>query len=461
VKTVSRDEIEASPGAYLKHLCDYFDFGEDDAKLVKETGDALRNNITELMDEFYEKQLSYSTTASFFLNPDGTPKPEFRRAREGISHFLLSLAEGNFDRSFAESAAHIGDVHTRLKLEKRYMVGAASFLQQKIAVLVAQKLEKENADSSYIMKAVAAWQKLLIITLDLMLRNYVKLTYQDLIVQLREQVAIAERNRRQAELLQDILSHDITNYNQIILLNTELLKLELGSEEIGEKNIVRKESETMQFDPQRQQEALDALDSIVRTTKGSSELIQRTKKLGKIISEHQKQLYPVDLEDSLRRSVDLIKRAHPERSIDPIVPFLHSSSSVKPEVLADDLLDEVFTNILSNSVNYTEKDEVPVEIREEEVTEEQQRTSTDGRANSAKSSFWKITFTDHGKGIPNEMKEKMFTRYLDTGGGTGLGLSIVHALVVRRYGGRVAITDRVPKDHAKGTKVEVWLHKAD
>jgi signal transduction histidine kinase len=36
------------------------------------------------------------------------------------------------------------------------------------------------------------------------------------------------------------------------------------------------------------------------------------------------------------------------------------------EVLADELLDEAFTNILSNSVRYTDGNEVPIEVEFEE-----------------------------------------------------------------------------------------------
>ena len=74
--------------------------------------------------------------------------------------------------------------------------------------------------------------------------------------------------------------------------------------------------------------------------------------------------------------------------------------------------------------------------------------------------YWKITFTDQGKGIPEKVKGKIFTRYLSTATGAGLGLSIVHALVVGRYSGKVLITDRVEGDYTKGTKVAVWLPKA-
>jgi signal transduction histidine kinase len=146
--------------------------------------------------------------------------------------------------------------------------------------------------------------------------------------------------------------------------------------------------------------------------------------------------------------VALIIKAYPDRSV-------HLSTSVKSDarVVADDLLEEVFTNILSNSVNYTERDEVPVEV---EVEEERGKKILDQKPRP----YWKISFTDHGKGISDRMKETIFTRYLSTATGAGLGLSIVHALVVERYSGKVAITDRVERDSSKGTKVEVWLPKA-
>ena len=186
---------------------------------------------------------------------------------------------------------------------------------------------------------------------------------------------------------------------------------------------------------------------ILKATKGSSDLIDRAKKLGKVLSQTEIDLYPVEVERSLQTSIALIMKAHPERSI-------KLSASVKSgsRVLADDLLEEVFTNILSNSVNYTERDVVPVEIQ----VEEQEGALLDGMRRP----YWKITFTDHGKGIPDKAKETIFTRYLNTARGAGLGLSIVHALVVERYSGKVAITDRVEGDYAKGTKVEVWLPKA-
>ncbi len=247
-------------------------------------------------------------------------------------------------------------------------------------------------------------------------------------VELREkEEVVLERERRArkaAELLQDILAHDVRNYNQIVTTSAELLNSDLTSAE-----------------------RRSLIDAILKATKGSSDLIDRAKKLGRIISQAEIELYPVDLEDSLQTSVALIIKSHPQRSI-------NLSASVKSgaRVLADNLLEEAFTNILSNSVNYTETDKVPVEVQVEETEE--------AIVDAKRRPYWKITFTDHGKGIPDKMKDKIFARYLSTASGAGLGLSIVYALVVERYSGKAVLSDRVKGDFTKGTKVEVWLPKA-
>jgi len=118
-------------------------------------------------------------------------------------------------------------------------------------------------------------------------------------------------------------------------------------------------------------------------------------------------------------------------------------------VLADDMHEEVFSNMFLNTVNYTEGNNVPIEIGIEE-------SNLKGRNGM----FWKISIIDHGKGIPDELKQHAFTRYLNAASGTGLGLSTVYALVVERYSGHVNISNTVQGDYSKGTRIELWLQKA-
>ena len=74
--------------------------------------------------------------------------------------------------------------------------------------------------------------------------------------------------------------------------------------------------------------------------------------------------------------------------------------------------------------------------------------------------YYKVAITDHGKGIPDVAKGKVFTRYLETARGSGLGLSIVYALVVDRYSGKVRVRNTVEADFRQGTVIELWLPAA-
>jgi two-component system OmpR family sensor kinase len=103
------------------------------------------------------------------------------------------------------------------------------------------------------------------------------------------------------------------------------------------------------------------------------------------------------------------------------------------------LLDDIFANLYSNSVKYTEGDLVEIE------------TVVDKSDN-----YWKISITDKGRGIPDNRKSGLFNRYSTNSKGSGLGLSIVHALVTR-YSGKIHVRDRIDGDHTQGTTFDLHL----
>jgi signal transduction histidine kinase len=233
-----------------------------------------------------------------------------------------------------------------------------------------------------------------------------------------------ERSRRDAELMQDILAHDMTNYNQAIKLNAEVLENEVDGERLR-----------------------GLVGSILRAADGSSGLIKRAKTLSRVMSHEKIALHDVDLKLSLENALSLVREGNLGRTVEALASLLAA------EVLADELLDEVFVNILSNAVEYTEGIEVSIDIRLEQ--------EEGPRKNSGKKiDYWKVTITDQGRGIPDERKPLVSGRYLASANGSGLGLSIVRTLVTDRYSGRLELKNRVEGDYTKGTSVEIWLPKA-
>jgi signal transduction histidine kinase len=240
----------------------------------------------------------------------------------------------------------------------------------------------------------------------------------------REQAArlLAERNRSRAELLQDILTHDIRNYNQIVRANADLLQ-----------------------DGLRDEKSKQFVGAIERAVDGETDLVQKVRLLARITSEENLALAGTSLKDSLERSLALIRSAFPDKAILASVEGADGA-----QVLADALLDEVFVNIISNAVKNTKGSEPHVEIQVRAVQEGGQTKNQDRK-------YWEVSIADHGRGIPDESKPGVFTRYLGAAKGRGLGLSIARALVVDRYSGKIELKNRVEGDYRKGTRVEVWL----
>jgi len=157
-------------------------------------------------------------------------------------------------------------------------------------------------------------------------------------------------------------------------------------------------------------------------------------------------LKPTSLKESLERSVQLVKKGNPNVSV-------RVEGRLTGRVLADELLDEVFVNLISNSVKYTDGKKVAVIV-------DQSPGELTRRGGEPARRCWKISVSDKGKGIPDSKKDGLFRRYLETAKGSGLGLSIVCALVTERYGGTVSLKDRVEGDFTKGTTAEILLPRA-
>jgi signal transduction histidine kinase len=106
-------------------------------------------------------------------------------------------------------------------------------------------------------------------------------------------------------------------------------------------------------------------------------------------------------------------------------------------IIAEDLLEEIFVNLFSNSIKYTDTSEVRIDIliREYFIGE---------------TKYWMTTVTDYGKGISDSMKKELFERFYSKAKGSGLGLSIIKTLV-ERYKGKIWVGDRIYEDYTQGT----------
>ncbi len=114
-------------------------------------------------------------------------------------------------------------------------------------------------------------------------------------------------------------------------------------------------------------------------------------------------------------------------------------------MLANDLLGDVFDNLIGNAVRHNEGD-LTIDVAIEKTCESNRDYCT-------------VTISDNGRGIPDMLKQKILDRARKDGsttGGIGFGLHLVKKLV-EYYGGDIRVEDRVPGDYTKGAKFVVTI----
>jgi len=224
-------------------------------------------------------------------------------------------------------------------------------------------------------------------------------------------------SRKNAEFYTDLLSHDIKNFNQAIIGYLDLMKSRL---------------------PKPEDTAL--VDRIIEQEMSMSRLAHNVRTMSRVTFGEMKTA-KTDLGAALLECIENIGQYFPSKK----VRVSHSIRTGAYLTTADELLRELFVNILTNAVKYDPHETVEIDISVE-------KSFDDKRA------YWRVAVTDRGKGVPDELKESIFSRFSDAPRkkGSGLGLHIVSTLV-RRYKGKVWVEDRVHGDHSQGAVFMVNL----
>jgi signal transduction histidine kinase len=223
--------------------------------------------------------------------------------------------------------------------------------------------------------------------------------------------------RQNAEIYTDILSHDIKNYNQAIIGYLELLRTKL------------KDSENTKL-----------LGKISEQVMNTLWLASNVRTMSKVAFADV-DMTRVDLATVLLECRKGVVQYYPGRKITFKAEIEHGRYFAN----ADDLVRELFINIMTNAVKYDPHEEVEIEIHVESGHEGEKR-------------HWIVAIADHGRGIPDDVKGIIFNRFSDAPKkkGSGMGLHIVKTLATR-YGGKVWVEDRVSGDPSQGSVFKVQL----
>ncbi|MCD6171493.1 MAG: PAS domain S-box protein [Thermoplasmata archaeon] len=227
-----------------------------------------------------------------------------------------------------------------------------------------------------------------------------KIIYQGII----KDITPIEEAREKLEIYNSMLRHDITNRLQIAIATLELLREEESKEEADE--LIKK--------------AFDNLISI-------NDLLL---KLRMISIASNKKLKKVDLSESITKSIEYFRKIAEEKSI----KIRYDGSG--GYVIADEMLVNIFSNLIENSIKHSECKNIYISVKE----------SNDE---------YIIEIRDDGKGIPEEIKDKIFEMGVKSreSRGSGLGLHLTK-MIIESYGGKIFL-----KDVEKGAAFEIHLKK--
>ena len=180
----------------------------------------------------------------------------------------------------------------------------------------------------------------------------------------------------------------------------------------------------------------DAANQLVSNLQRAGDLIQAFKQVA------------VDRSQADRRHFDL--RVATEQIVASVVPNLPKPRCLLTlDIPSDVILDsypgaygQVLTNLIFNAVRHGFADGLGGNILVE--------------ASDLGTDQVEITFTDDGRGIPEEVQRHVFDPFFTTQrakGSTGLGLYIVHSLVTEQLGGRITVISSL----GKGTSISMTL----
>ena len=208
-----------------------------------------------------------------------------------------------------------------------------------------------------------------------------------------------EGQRDNLEVLNQVVRHDVRNALQLVLAYGDMLEDNVGDD--GEAHL---------------QKILEAGREAVDITHTAGDVAE-------VLLHSAGDRTPVAVRPVLEEQVEDVRTSHEGVvvSIEETIPDV--------AVLADDMLESVFRNLLSNAIVHNDKERPEVTVS---------AALDDGVV--------RVRVTDNGPGIPSDQKEQIFEKNEKglNSEGTGLGLYLVRTLV-DRYGGDVWAEDNEPE----------------
>jgi hemoglobin-like flavoprotein len=167
------------PGAdmegFVNELMAFTGLNDDDVKIIRQTAPMILKHEDTITSALYEHFLQFPSTAQFFLTPEGNPDEQrLERRKHSLARWLRETAEVAMTHDFVYHLLAVSLSHSHRshgpggKIPPQFMIGAMSLAQTTFTGLLRDAME----DIAQAFDAAVAWNKLLLLHLNVLLLGY-------------------------------------------------------------------------------------------------------------------------------------------------------------------------------------------------------------------------------------------------------------------------------------------------
>ena len=164
--------------ARLEEMVNFVALTDEEQQLIRASSPTIMEHAEALTDAVYDHFLKFPQARKFFVTEtDEVNEERLARRKHTLIRWLRDTASCQLDESFAVYLLAMGISHSYPPTHRahlgaippRYVIGTISFAQTAIADLLRSQME----DIDLALRASIAWNKLLMVELDVLLAGYI------------------------------------------------------------------------------------------------------------------------------------------------------------------------------------------------------------------------------------------------------------------------------------------------
>ena len=164
--------------ARMQEVASFVGLGPADLEVIQTTGPVVLKHAEALTAAVYDHFLKFPQARQFFLEEDGqVDQARLDKRKHSLLRWLRGSIDFKINQDYPIRLLATGIVHSHPpthrahlgSIPSRYMVGTISFVQ----TALSEVFHRELANPDHAKRASVAWNKLLMVQLDILLAGYV------------------------------------------------------------------------------------------------------------------------------------------------------------------------------------------------------------------------------------------------------------------------------------------------